>query len=223
MSCLFIWQEELGTSPGVLMISRALELIPLQVQYVYLQMLTIWTSPEIFFTRLIFLPTGSGRYIPGSGPNPSGPVGVADPFTGESLMIHLWQLFSGRHMYFRWYKAILFWTLALRVTQIDLYPSLLCRRRRLLLGSPQTDSYQHLLPQDWRCYLWASQQHADHLWVFQVLVWCLHEVLLIRLSSLSTMLKILNWSNQKELNFPSSKSQPDMHVDFEEAIHRTSF
>uniref|UniRef100_A0A671YXC3 Phospholipase A2-activating protein n=1 Tax=Sparus aurata TaxID=8175 RepID=A0A671YXC3_SPAAU len=37
---------------------------------------------EIFFTHLIFLHTGSGRYIPGSGPNPSGPVGVADPFTG---------------------------------------------------------------------------------------------------------------------------------------------
>lgn len=27
--------------------------------------------------------TGSGRYIPGSGPDPSAPVGVADPFTGE--------------------------------------------------------------------------------------------------------------------------------------------
>uniref|UniRef100_A0A3Q3LH01 Phospholipase A2-activating protein n=1 Tax=Mastacembelus armatus TaxID=205130 RepID=A0A3Q3LH01_9TELE len=29
--------------------------------------------------------TGSGRYIPGSGPNQSAPVGVADPFTGEPL------------------------------------------------------------------------------------------------------------------------------------------
>uniref|UniRef100_A0A8D0AHX3 Phospholipase A2-activating protein n=1 Tax=Sander lucioperca TaxID=283035 RepID=A0A8D0AHX3_SANLU len=29
--------------------------------------------------------TGSGRYIPGSGPNPSAPSGVADPFTGELL------------------------------------------------------------------------------------------------------------------------------------------
>lgn len=29
------------------------------------------------------LHTGSGRYIPGSGPDPSAPVGVADPFTGE--------------------------------------------------------------------------------------------------------------------------------------------
>uniref|UniRef100_A0A671YX66 Phospholipase A2-activating protein n=1 Tax=Sparus aurata TaxID=8175 RepID=A0A671YX66_SPAAU len=39
-------------------------------------------AQPIFFTHLIFLHTGSGRYIPGSGPNPSGPVGVADPFTG---------------------------------------------------------------------------------------------------------------------------------------------
>lgn len=29
------------------------------------------------------LHTGSGRYIPGSGPELSAPVGVADPFTGE--------------------------------------------------------------------------------------------------------------------------------------------
>lgn len=31
----------------------------------------------------VSLPTGSGRYIPGSGSDPGAPVGVADPFTGE--------------------------------------------------------------------------------------------------------------------------------------------
>lgn len=32
-----------------------------------------------------FLVTGSGRYIPGSGPSPIASSGVADPFTGELL------------------------------------------------------------------------------------------------------------------------------------------
>lgn len=45
-------------------------------------------SPQMFFPQLFFLLTGSGRYIPGSGPNPGAPVGVADPFTGELLSIH---------------------------------------------------------------------------------------------------------------------------------------
>lgn len=35
----------------------------------------------MFFVFFFF--TGAGRYIPGSGPNPGAPVGVADPFTGN--------------------------------------------------------------------------------------------------------------------------------------------
>lgn len=34
---------------------------------------------------MFFYLSGAGRYIPGSGPNPSAPTGVADPFTGEFL------------------------------------------------------------------------------------------------------------------------------------------
>lgn len=30
------------------------------------------------------LHAGSGRYIPGSGPSPGAPAGVADPFTGKA-------------------------------------------------------------------------------------------------------------------------------------------
>ena len=213
MSCVFIWQEEPGTSPGVLMISQALELIPLLVQYVSLQILTISTSPEIFFTHWIFLHTGSGRYIPGSGPNPSGPVGVADPFTGESLMIHLWQLFSDRPMYFRWYKAVLFcfyvesntnWIIPVSAVQEEApTPRQPSDRRLPTSTSPKLTVWPLSKPTARRSLVSITWSHADQV--------------IITLD----YVKILNWSKQKERSFPSSKSLHDMHVYFTEAIQKT--
>lgn len=113
MFCLFIWQEELDTSLGLLTTGQALELIPSQVQYVYINI-----SNNLNITRCVLYtagfppPTGGGRYIPGSDPNPSAPAGVADPFTGELLRIPSWQLFSGRHVQIslvcKWYEEVVF-------------------------------------------------------------------------------------------------------------------
>lgn len=39
----------------------------------------------VFFLNFFFILAGGGRYIPGSDPTPTAPVGVADPFTGVLL------------------------------------------------------------------------------------------------------------------------------------------
>lgn len=84
-----IRQEELGTSLAPLTAGQVLELIPSQVQYACLPKDDLHSErhPQLHFhsSFLFSLSTGSGRYIPGSGPNPSATVGVADPFTGEPL------------------------------------------------------------------------------------------------------------------------------------------
>lgn len=66
------------------MTGQALEPIPSQVLSVYQKILT---PLETLFTQLLSLHAGTGRYIPGSGPNPTAPGGVADPFTGGFLTV----------------------------------------------------------------------------------------------------------------------------------------
>ena len=65
--CLFILQEQLDISPGLLMTGQALELIPSQVQYVYWK---VFYDPiitrDVIFTALFFSPkalvaTSQGR------------------------------------------------------------------------------------------------------------------------------------------------------------------
>lgn len=72
-------QEELATSPAPPMSARGWEPTPSQVNTLFIAAgrLHLFTPPPPL------LHPGSGRYIPGSGPDPGAPVGVADPFTGE--------------------------------------------------------------------------------------------------------------------------------------------
>ena len=86
MFCLFISQEELGIFLGLLITGKALERTPSQVQYYYWVEQVEHHQRCYFFTGVCSIfTTGSGRYIPGSGENPTAPVGGSDPFTGELI------------------------------------------------------------------------------------------------------------------------------------------
>lgn len=119
------------------MTGPALERTHSQVNRVLLEV----SASSLSVLTLFPLDAGSGRYIPGSEPNPAAPMGVADPFTGESMRLLSWPPLSSP----------------------TLTPPRPCRWRRLLLSCPPTDQHQHLLPQDGWSDLRPGQRHTDLL------------------------------------------------------------
>lgn len=73
------WQEELATSPEPPSRAPDSGLIRSQVN----RASTVFTATRDPALTPPSLHAGSGRYIPGSGPSPGAPAGVADPFTGR--------------------------------------------------------------------------------------------------------------------------------------------